>query len=71
MPGGDGTGPPGGGAGRKVGRGQSSGIGGKRPGVGPGGYCVCPRCGVRMAHEIGISCSSLKCPGCGTEMTRG
>jgi hypothetical protein len=74
MPGGDGTGPPGGGgAGRRPGRGGRSGsrTGSNRPGAGPGGDCVCPRCGARASHKIGVPCNSLNCPKCGSKMVRG
>jgi hypothetical protein len=46
MPRGDGSGPP---AGRRGGR-----MGGNRAGFGPGGNCVCPSCGEKvpqMRHE--------------------
>jgi cation diffusion facilitator family transporter len=38
--------------------------------LGPGGYCVCPNCGHRIKHEIGIPCSSSKCPKCNANLTR-
>ena len=38
--------------------------------AGPGGECVCPRCGHRMAHELGTPCNRMTCPQCGTRMTR-
>lgn len=61
MPFGDGTGPRGQGGGR--GR-----MGGR--GLGPGGYCVCPKCGARVAHKPGNPCYSISCPKCGTKMIR-
>jgi len=81
MPRGDGTGPRGQGAGtgRGMGRGQGGagqgqgsggrGLGGGT-GAGPGGYCVCPNCGQKEAHQLGIACFDQKCPKCGTTMTR-
>lgn len=76
MPGGDQTGPPGGGgrgSGRGIGRG-GSGQGrmkGNRLGAGPGGNCVCPQCGTKSLHKLGVPCYSVSCPKCGTKMTRG
>jgi len=84
MPGGDGTGPLGGGPGRGRGMGRgggrgrmparrnfSVGGGGNRPDAGPGGNCVCPSCGAKAAHGVGVPCYSLDCPKCGTKMVRG
>ena len=74
MPRGDGTGPPGGGgAGTGGGRGQGGSGRGRMGGfaLGPGGQCVCPRCGKKVAHERGAPCASMQCPECGTRMTRG
>ncbi|HDN86555.1 MAG TPA: hypothetical protein ENG49_05005 [Candidatus Omnitrophica bacterium] len=68
MPFGDGRGPIGGGRGGGGGRGR---MGGNRPGAGPGGNCVCPSCGVRIPHQVGVPCYSLNCPKCGTRMVRG
>jgi len=64
MPRGDGTGPPR----RMVGRGGR--MGGTRPGAGPGGNCVCPRCGTKVPHQKGTPCYNLNCPKCGTKMVR-
>jgi hypothetical protein len=82
MPYGDGTGPSGGGsgtprrgsgqAGRGMGRGGGRGrLGGNRPGAGPGGDCVCQKCGTRVPHQQGSPCSLIDCPTCGTKMMRG
>lgn len=70
MPRGDGTGSMEEGAG--TGRGQGAGAGGRMggTGLGTGGDCVCPRCGRRASHQRGVPCNQLKCPACGTEMTR-
>lgn len=57
----------GGGAGR--GGGMGRGMGGGR-GMGPGGQCVCPNCGERAPHQRGVPCFDMKCPKCGTAMTR-
>jgi hypothetical protein len=76
MPRGDGTGPPGGGGagrGRGIGRGGSGSgrMGGNRPGAGPSGECVCPKCGARVPHQVGIPCYNQSCPKCGIKMVRG
>lgn len=71
MPRRDGTGPVGRGpgAGRGTGRGQGGGrMGGF--GLGVGGSCVCPKCGKTVAHQRGAPCNELKCPDCGSGMTR-
>lgn len=39
-------------------------------GLGPGGQCVCTKCGHSVAHVTGEKCSDLKCPECGGDMTR-
>jgi len=72
MPRGDGTGPTGQGPGTGRGRGRGGGRGrqGGRS-LGPGGSCICPQCGATVAHQRGVPCYSLKCPNCGTQMTRG
>ena len=37
---------------------------------GPGGKCVCPKCGAAVSHERGVPCTRKKCPKCGAAMTR-
>jgi hypothetical protein len=37
---------------------------------GAGGTCLCPKCGHREPHEIGVPCMQRACPKCGTAMTR-
>ena len=74
MPLKDGTGPLGQGAGtgRGLGRGAGSGRG-RQPGgfgLGPSGYCVCPACNAKIAHQRGVPCYTHKCPKCGGAMTR-
>jgi hypothetical protein len=71
-PGGGAGGGQGGGAGGGQGRGPGRG-GGRRGGGfggGPGGFCVCPACGQKVPHQQGVPCFEVKCPKCGTVMTR-
>lgn len=75
MPRGDGMGPPSGGGPRtgrgagmvKSGRGMG---GGSRAGAGPGGECLCPKCGTTAPHQTGAPCYFVKCPKCGSPMVR-
>jgi len=39
-------------------------------GKGPGGWCVCPKCGYKVIHQHGTPCSTLKCPNCDTNLER-
>jgi ribosomal protein L37AE/L43A len=39
--------------------------------AGPGGDCVCPRCGSRTSHARGTPCHILTCPECGEKLVRG
>ena len=39
-------------------------------GGGPGGYCVCPKCGYKIPHQPGIPCSQLLCPKCKINLVR-
>lgn len=57
------------GGGQGQGRGGGRGRMGGR-GLGPSGYCICPSCGARVPHQIGIPCYQRSCPKCGTKMTR-
>jgi len=70
MPGGDGTGPrkTGSGAGHGMDRGQGRGMSGRRGG--PTGNCVCTACGTTVPHKRSVPCFAMKCPKCGTMMTR-
>jgi len=57
------------------GGGQGQGRGGGRgrmggQGLGTGGYCVCPKCGARVPHQMGTPCYQRACPKCGAKMTR-
>ena len=52
-------------------QGRGSHAGRNRGGaLGPGGNCVCTKCGERIPHERGIKCTTIKCPGCGHTMIR-
>jgi len=39
-------------------------------GKGPSGYCVCEKCGRKIAHQRGVPCSNLKCPKCNINLKR-
>ncbi len=65
---GHGGGDRGGGAGRGQGQGPGR-MGGTA--AGPGGDCVCPACGHREPHIVGVPCTSRTCPKCGATMIRG
>jgi ribosomal protein S26 len=49
----------------KTGKGRNKG-----GAYGPGGFCVCAKCGEKVPHEKGIKCTTLKCPKCGHTMIR-
>jgi len=51
---------------RGAGRGR---MGGRA--AGPGGFCVCPSCGYKTKHVIGVPCSRKKCPKCKKPLARG
>jgi hypothetical protein len=57
------------GRGRGIGQGQGKG-GGNKPTSGPGGNCVCPKCGHKEPHVAGQRCLDKACPKCGTRMVR-
>jgi len=38
--------------------------------AGPGGSCVCPNCGKKVTHQVGVPCYQLICPKCGSKMAR-
>ncbi|MBN1272242.1 MAG: hypothetical protein JXB26_08210 [Candidatus Aminicenantes bacterium] len=63
----------GGGSGRGGGQGRGGGGGqgrGGGRGLGPGGNCVCPSCGAKAPHKLGVPCYQQTCPKCGSRMTR-
>jgi hypothetical protein len=39
-------------------------------GLGPGGKCVCPKCGAEVDHKTGEGCVEMECPKCGAKMSR-
>jgi rubrerythrin len=43
---------------------------GDKPGSGPNGKCICPKCGFEEKHARGVPCNKKNCPECGTRMTR-
>lgn len=40
------------------------------PALGPGGKCICPKCGYSIIHKVGVPCYTLKCPKCNSRMSR-
>ena len=38
--------------------------------MGPGGFCICAKCGEKIPHKQGVKCTNLKCPSCGHTMVR-
>ncbi|MGC9159746.1 MAG: hypothetical protein ACP5FH_12245, partial [Terracidiphilus sp.] len=71
MPGGFGAGAGRGGRRRAGGQGQGSGGAGRMGGAaGAGGFCVCPKCGEKMAHTAGQPCQKMQCPKCGGPLVR-
>lgn len=55
------------GRGRDQGRGSGQGT---KPGSGPSGDCLCPKCGHKIKHQINQRCMDINCPKCGTPMVR-
>ncbi|MFH1501246.1 MAG: DUF134 domain-containing protein [archaeon] len=52
---------------------RGRGLGGGRMGrfaAGPGGNCICPKCGHKSVHKIGTPCYQQKCPKCQSTMVR-
>jgi len=58
------------GSGRGSGQGGRGQGGGNKPGSGPNGYCVCPKCGHKESHTTGQRCQDRACSKCGTKMIR-
>jgi hypothetical protein len=61
------NGNPGGGQGLGRGGGRGRNKGGA---FGPGGFCVCPKCGEKAPHQQGVKCTKLKCQKCGHTLVR-
>ncbi|MCI0506930.1 MAG: ferredoxin [Gammaproteobacteria bacterium] len=38
--------------------------------MGAGSRCVCPKCGVSIAHRDGVPCQEERCPACGAKLLR-
>jgi predicted Fe-Mo cluster-binding NifX family protein len=56
-----------------MGAGRGMGRGGRMGGpvaAGPVGYCVCPQCGHKESHQVGVPCMQMQCPKCGAAMVR-
>jgi ribosomal protein S26 len=59
------------GSGSGRGTGSGGGRGRNRGGAyGPGGYCLCVKCGTKIEHDRGLKCTEIKCPNCGHTMVR-
>jgi hypothetical protein len=58
---------PGQGRGKEKGQGKRSG---NKPGSGPNGSCICPRCGNKIPHLAGRPCKDINYLNCGTKMVR-
>ncbi len=41
-----------------------------KSGMGPGGYCFCPKCGYKKPHVQGVPCRDEKCPECDLNLIR-
>jgi ribosomal protein S26 len=50
---------------------KGTGKGRNRGGAyGPGGFCICAKCGEKLPHQRGMKCTTIKCPSCGKPMIR-
>jgi len=61
-----------------IGRGRRTGGRDFRRGKGAGGIgpgktpvnCICPGCNLIIPHQLALPCFKVKCPRCGSHMTR-
>jgi len=51
-------------------RGRFKGKVQKAEGRGPGGDCVCLKCGYKIPHQRGVPCSKFQCPNCKMSLER-
>lgn len=57
--------------GQGLGLGKGGGQGRNKGGAfGPGGVCICAKCGEKIIHRRGEKCTTIKCPKCGHTMIR-
>lgn len=49
---------------------KGKGLGRGSGGFGPEGFCICVKCGEKLAHQKGVPCTKIKCPKCGKTMIR-
>ena len=62
---------------KKLNTGQGKGLGkgggrGRNKGraAGPGGVCVCAKCGEKLPHRRDEKCTTIRCPKCGHPLIR-
>jgi predicted amidophosphoribosyltransferase len=42
----------------------------RRHEMGVSGFCICPKCGEKIAHRRGLPCQEERCPRCGAKLLR-
>ncbi len=57
------------GRGGRRGGGRGRGFRGFGAGM-PPTTCICPSCGIKIPHQPAVPCFKMKCPCCGSFMTR-